>query len=178
MSNPNESVVVLSRALDQAGDVLAEIHEDQFSMPTPCAEWNVGRLVAHVVNDPRVILAMAHGEDVDWSAQPEAVTTGFAAEFRSAADDLIHYWHEQGDSAAPGAADWQTAEFAVHAWDLVRAIGSDRELDPDVAERGLALMSGALTPDNRGDAFAPEVSAPEEAPIYERLAAYAGRDLR
>ncbi len=178
MSAPNESVVVLSRALDQTGDVLTAIHEDQFSLPTPCADWNLGRLVAHVVNDPRIMLAMSQGEEVDWSAQPEAVGPGFAAEFRSAADDLIHYWHQLGDSAEPGQADWQTAEFATHTWDLVRAIGYDRELDPEVAERGLALMSGALTSDNRGDAFKPEVSVPDDASIYDRLAAYAGRDPR
>jgi len=178
MSAANESVVVLSRALDQAGDLLADIHEDQLSLPTPCAEWNLGRLVAHVVNDPRNFLEMAHGHEVDWSAQPETAPTGWAAEFRSSADDLIHYWHQLGDSVEPGQADWQTAEFAVHSWDLARAIGSTKWLDPEVAERGLALMSGALTPDNRGAAFAPEVPVPDGAPIYDRLAAYAGRDPR
>ncbi|MDQ4053509.1 MAG: TIGR03086 family metal-binding protein [Actinomycetota bacterium] len=178
MSDPNASVVVLSRALDQTGDLLAAVHEDQLSLPTPCAEWNLGRLVAHVVNDPRMFLEAAHGNEVDWSARPEPVTTGWAAEFRSSADDLIHFWHELGDSARPGQADWQTAEFAVHSWDLARAIGSTKPLDPEVAERGLALMSGALTPDNRGKAFGPEVPVPEDAPIYDRLAAYAGRDPR
>jgi uncharacterized protein (TIGR03086 family) len=176
MSVPNESVVVLSRALDQTGDVLASIHEDQLSLPTPCADWNLGRLVAHVVNDPRIMIEMSQGKKVDWSAQPETPPAGWAAEFRSAADDLIHYWHGLGDAAEPGQADWQTAEFATHTWDLVRAIGSDRELDPEVAERGLALMSGALTPENRGDAFKPEVSVAEDAPVYDRLAAYAGRN--
>ena len=115
---------------------------------------------------------------MDWSAEPPPATTGWAAEFRSAADDLIHFWHGADESADPGQADWQTAEFAVHTWDLVRAIGSDRELDPEVAERGLGFMSRALTPDSRGDAFAPAVSVPEDTPIYDRLAAYAGRDPR
>ena len=62
MSAPNEPVVVLSHALDQTGDVLAAIHEDQFSLPTPCTEWDVARLVAHVVNDPRALLAMSQGQ--------------------------------------------------------------------------------------------------------------------
>ena len=46
-----------------------------------------------------------------------------------------------------------------------------------MAERGLAFMSGALTPENRGQAFGEEVAAPEDAPAYDRLAAFAGRSL-
>lgn len=39
-------------------------------------------------------------------------------------------------------------------------------------------MCGALTPDNRGEAFAPAATLPGEAPVYDRLAAFAGRDPR
>ena len=123
MSTANESVVVLSRALDQTGDVLAAVHEDQLSLPTPCDEWDVRRLLAHVVNDPRTFLAMGRGNQIDWSSEPPPVTPGWAAEFRSAADDLIHFWHEAGESAAP-------------------------------------------------------VTVPDDAPAYDRLAAFAGRDPR
>ena len=38
-------------------------------------------------------------------------------------------------------------------------------------------MSGALTPENRGEAFGEEVAAPADAPAYDRLAAFAGRSL-
>jgi uncharacterized protein (TIGR03086 family) len=71
----------------------------------------------------------------------------------------------------------QTAEFAVHAWDLARAIGYDAPLDPDVAERALAFMGTALTDDMRGAAFAPAVPVADDAPAYERLAAFAGRAM-
>jgi uncharacterized protein (TIGR03086 family) len=177
MTTPHESVVVLSRALDQTGDVLAAIREDQLSLPTPCSEWDVARLVAHVVHDPRTFLEMAQGKEIDWSAEPPAVTSGWAAEFRSAADDLIHHWHQLGDDQAP-QADWQTAEFAVHSWDLARAIGYPDPLDPEVAERGLAFMSANLTPESRGGGFASEVPVPADAPVYERLAAFSGRPVR
>ena len=36
-------------------------------------------------------------------------------------------------------------------------------------------MQQGLTSENRGDAFGPEVEAPEGAGAYERLAAFAGR---
>ncbi|MCW2844724.1 MAG: hypothetical protein JWN22_2640 [Nocardioides sp.] len=177
MTTPHESVVVLSRALDQTGDVLAAIHEDQLALPTPCSEWDVARLVAHVVHDPRTFLEMAQGKEIDWAAEPPPVTSGWADAFRSAADDLIHHWHQVGDDQAP-QADWQTAEFAVHSWDLARAIGYAQPLDPGVAERGLAFMSGSLTDHNRGSAFGPAQAAPADAPVYERLAAFSGRAVQ
>jgi uncharacterized protein (TIGR03086 family) len=177
MTARNESVVVLSRALDQAGDVLAAVHAEQLGLPTPCADWDVAHLVGHLVADPVHFLQMAHGEQVDWSAGPEPVESNWAAQFRSNADDLIHHWHQVGDAAEAGQVDWQTAEIAVHTWDVARATGQSPDLDPDVAERGLALMSAMLTPENRGHAFGPPVTAPEDAPVYDRLAAYAGRDV-
>lgn len=176
MTDPIQSVVVLSRALDQAGDVLTAIHEDQLSLPTPCGEWDVRRLIAHLVAAPRNFIEMARGDTPDWSAEPTPIGRDFAATFRSAADDLIHMWHQAGDSAEPGQVDWQTAEFALHTWDLARATGQSTDLNPDVALRGLAFMSGALTPENRGGAFGPEVPVPDDAPPYDRIAAFAGRD--
>jgi len=175
-SSQHLPIVVLSRALDQTGDVLADIHADQLSAPTPCAEWDVARVVAHLVADARRFLQTARGETPDWANDPPVAGNG-ATEFRSAADDLIHTWHQRGDSEV-GQADWQTAELAVHTWDLVRATGQSRTLDPEVAQRGLDFMAAGLTSDNRAPAFGPEVSVADDASIYDRLAAYAGRDPR
>ena len=169
---------MLSRALDQAGDVLTAVHEGQLALPTPCRDWDVARLVAHLVNDPPSFVAMARGEQVDWAAEPEPVTEAWAQRFRSSADDLLHLWHQAGDDAAADQVDMQTAEFAVHAWDLARAIGYDGPLDPEVAERALAFMGSALSDEMRGTAFGPAVPAPDDAPVYERLAAFAGSHRR
>jgi uncharacterized protein (TIGR03086 family) len=177
MSTPNDAVVVLSRALDQAGDVLAAVHADKLSLPTPCNDWDVARLIAHLVAAPSRFLAQMHGEEPDWSVEPPPIGSEWAQVFRNSADDLIHAWHQQGDKADPGAVDWQTAEIAVHTWDLARATGQSTHLDSQVAERALAFMSSGLTPENRGPAFEAEQPVAEDAPVYHRLAAFAGRQL-
>lgn len=176
MSSSNDAVIVLNRALDQMGDVLASIHQGHLTKPTPCNDWDVGHLIAHVLAAPGNFLQMSQGEQPDWSATPPLAEDEWAAEFRNSADDLIHFWHQQGDEADTGKVDWQTAEMAVHTWDLVRATGMRIGLDPQVAERGLAFMSQGLTEDNRGQAFGPAVEVADDAPIYERLVAFAGRD--
>ena len=174
---PERAVIALSRALDQCGDVLAGVHSDQLGLPTPCRDWDVGRLIAHIVAAPGRFLAALRGEQPDWAATPPPIGTEWAATFRNAADDLIHAWHQQGEQAQPRMVDWQTAELAVHTWDLAQATGQSTRLDPGVAERALAFLAAGLTEDNRGDAFDRAVAVEDDAPVYHRLAAYAGRQL-
>jgi len=173
----SEAVVILSRALDQCGDVLARVHPDQLDLPTPCRGWDVSRLIAHIVAAPTRFLASLHGEEPDWSVEPPPIGTEWAPVFRNCADDLIHAWHQQGAGADTRMVDWQTAELAVHTWDLAQATGQSTRLDQQVAERALRFMAAGLTPENRGDAFDREVAVEDDAPVYHRLAAYAGRQL-
>ena len=169
--------MVLSRAIDQAGDVLASIHPDEWDRPTPCHDWSVRQLAAHLAASPEHFLQQARGEEVDWSAPADVPDGQWAGHFRNHGDDLLHHWHEQPDDQA-AQADWQSAELGVHTWDLVRALGRGQRLDDEVAERGLAFMQQGMTDDNRGDAFAPEVDVGEDASAYDRLVAFAGRDPR
>jgi len=173
----SDTLRVLGRALDQAGDVLDHVRPDLLSLPTPCEEWDVAALADHLVQAPRQFLTMMHGEQPDWGAPPPHVTESWGAAFRSAGDDLIHEWHERaGDPSLP-PAEMQIAELAMHAWDLATALGQPPApvLDPEVAETALRFMQGALKPEMRGAAFGPELPVETGAGAYERLAAFAGR---
>ena len=176
-----ESVALLSRALDQTGDVLAAVDRRQLADTTPCPDWDVATLAAHVVNAPRNFVARMRGEEPDWSAPSPELPTDWVAAFRSSADDLRHAWHRADPSTPPWTVDWQTAEFTIHTWDLARATGQSTELDPEVGQRALELMTASLKPEHRGAAeagfvFGEEVAVPEDAAVYDRLAAFAGRD--
>jgi uncharacterized protein (TIGR03086 family) len=174
MTAADDSVTVLGRALDQASEVLAGVRAEQLGGPTPCGDWDVAALIGHLVAAPARFLEMARGEQPDWSAQHRAGDS-WVADFRGNADELLDHWRQAGDTADAGQVDWQTAEIAVHTWDLVQATGQAVELAPEVAERGLGFMSATLTPDNRREAFGPAVDVHEDAPVYDRLAAFAGR---
>lgn len=177
MTSREDAVRVLSRALDQTGDVLDRVRPDQLDAATPCRDWQLQQLVDHVVTDPANLLAWLRGEDVDWSAS-SGVTSGWAEAFRERADDLVHAWHQLGEAEAPVEPDMATAEFAVHTWDLARTLGIDpATLDPEVAERGLAFMRATLKPEMRGGAFDDERQAPAGAGPYDVLAAFSGREV-
>ncbi len=177
MDTDTQPVVVLSRALDQAGDALASIRPDDWTRPTPCGDWSVRDLAAHLSASPGHFLQMARGEEVDWSSGSDGPERDWVSRFRSDADDLIHHWHTQ-PADQTGQADWQSAELGVHTWDLMTALGRPMPLDEEVAERGLAFLQQGLTAENRGDAFGGPVEVAPDAPAYDRLVAFAGRDPR
>ncbi len=175
-NDTTESVLVLERALDQAHAAILGVRREELDQPTPCTGWDVGQLLAHLAVGPGNLLDMARGGSPDWSAAPDRVDDP-AGTFRAGADELLAHWRDS-DPAERQGIDWQIAEFAAHTWDVVTATGQTPELDSDVAERGLAFMSATLKPEMRGDTFAPEQPAPANATPHERLAAFAGRDVR
>jgi len=160
--------------LDQLEALLAEVRPERFDDPTPCAEWTVRDLVDHVVEAPANFATMMRGEEVDWSSTPRH--DDWLAAYRRGADELRSQLPSAGE--VPPMAGFQAAEFAVHSWDLARALGrGTSDLDPWVAECGFEAMRGALTPERRGSAFGPEQQAPADADIYERIAAFSGRSV-
>jgi hypothetical protein len=138
----------------------------------------VGDLVDHIVATPERFARMVRGRPIDWSAPTPPAGDDPAGRFRSHADDLLVACDQRDESANPPGVDWQCAEIAVHTWDLATALHrSTGELDPEVAERGLAFMRDNLTPENRGGAFGPAQVPPGDADAYQRVAAFAGRSV-
>jgi uncharacterized protein (TIGR03083 family) len=175
--NSEDESAVVGRALDQLHALLGDVRPDARGDRTPCELWTVQDLVDHVVAVPRTFARMMRAEEIDWSAPTPPSGDDPARVFRSHADDLLQVWRTQGVAGGP-PPDWQSAELAVHTWDLATALGrSTRDLDPEVAERGLKFMRANLTDENRSPAFAPEQPAPDGADAYQRIAAFAGRSV-
>jgi uncharacterized protein (TIGR03086 family) len=176
MTNRDVEVAVLSRGLDQTAALLDEVREADLPTPTPCEDWTVSDLVDHLVRGAGGFARVVRGEDVDWTAPTPHVESGWAEEFRAGANDLRAAWSAVGDADGTTSADWQSAELAVHTWDLATALGRPTDgLDPEVAERGLAFMQANLKPEVRTFAFKAEQPAPEGADAYAQIAAFAGR---
>ena len=194
MNATTDPVTLLSIALDQAGAIMAGIRDDQQHLPTPCRSWDVTELTDHLVHDLAQFTERASGGTPDWSAPRAAVEGDRVAAFRAGATGLVKAWRAAGDLSGtvemPGMGevakrfpiDQQIAEFAVHGWDLAVATGQSTHLDPEVARTALAWARTALLPqfrgtEDKGKAFGPEIDVPEDAPLYDRLAGFFGRDL-
>ncbi|HEY2878146.1 maleylpyruvate isomerase family mycothiol-dependent enzyme [Nocardioides sp.] len=178
MTNRDDELAVLARGLDQATALLGSVSDDDLGTATPCDDWTTAELVDHLVAAPAKFAQMVRGEDVDWGAPTPHVGAERADVFSSAADDLLGAWRDVADGEAPMGPDWQTAEIAVHSYDLAAALARPTsDLDAEVADRGLAFMRANLTPENRGPVFEPEQQPPEDADAYQRIAAFAGRTV-
>ncbi|HET7489871.1 MAG TPA: TIGR03086 family metal-binding protein [Acidimicrobiales bacterium] len=176
MSGP-AAVDLLDRALRQTGRLIAATGPNQGTLPTPCSAWDVAALVRHVVgNDLRNFAVVAAGGVPQWGAPPDDPGHDWTAAYEAGAEGVRAAWRA-AEAPQWSRADQQIAELAAHGWDLARATGQD-DLDPALAEHGLAWAKGMLRPEHRGPdkAFAAEVAVPDDAPAYDRLAGWFGRD--
>ncbi len=171
MGDNDESTAALATAIDQTAEVIAAVREDQLGDPTPCTDWDVGQLVAHLAVGAGHLLEQARGGQPDWSAVPDRVDDA-AGTFRANGAALLAHLRD-----TDGNADWQLAELSVHTWDLVTATGQAPDLDPVPAERGHAFMAASLKPEMRAGVFGPEQTPPDGADAHTRIAAFAGRDV-
>ncbi len=82
-----------------------------------------------------------------------------------------------GDIPGAVALDIVLADQLLHTWDLARAVGRPYSMDADLAEAALQMMQRMMRPEYRGpgQGFAEAVPCPEDAPVQERLVAFAGR---
>jgi len=189
VDTPDPTVDLVERAVAQTAVVIAAIRPDQHGRPTPCAEWDVQSLVAHVITqDLPNFATSARGEMPDWQAPVGEIGDDWATQFSSLAEPLMDIWRISDlDRPVPGPggelplrvrADQQIAEFAMHAWDLREATGQEVALDTELAEHALAWSRQMLRPEYRGPdrAFGLEIPVDADAAAYDRLAGWFGRD--
>lgn len=135
------------RACAEFGTRVKAVGADQWHAPTPCTDWDVRDLVAHLVDECRwtpellagrtieevadELAADPLGEDpvVAWEDAAAAATTA------AGAVDLERTVHLSfGDHPARYYLTQLTADHLVHAWDLARAIGTDETLDAELVD--------------------------------------------
>ena len=189
MTSNADTIALLERALDQTAGLIAPIDASQAGLATPCAGWDLRALVSHLAGqDLRNFLVSARGESADWQTPADEIGDDWAAVFRDRAESLRAAWRAAdldrlvtgpgGEAPLRLRADQQITELAVHDWDLAKATGQPTRLDPALAEHALRWSRQMLRPEFRGPdkAFGLEVPVPEDAPVYDRLAGWFGRD--
>lgn len=172
------------------------ITEDQWSAPTPDADWTVADLVEHLIDEHRWFSPLMHGLDL---AAAEDVVTGTRSlpVDGGVGSNLAELWDEASTASTDAVVEPDALErsvnlsrgatparqyalemamdMIVHAWDLGAAIGFAEPLPDDLVEfaYGEACDWGDMS---ESGFFAAPVSVPDDAPALHKLLGATGRD--
>lgn len=170
---------------------IKEIAPDSWTRPTPCADWDVRTLVAHVLDEQLWIPPLLDGETIEqvgdrfagdqlgsaphdaWASASASAAAAVAA--AGAGDGIVHlsYGAESTNNYL-----WQvTSDTLVHTWDLARAIGADEDLGTDDVEAVAAFLGPQAEAWRAAGAFAPAVPVPADAGPLAALLGLTGRTL-
>jgi uncharacterized protein (TIGR03086 family) len=193
MSDIPQVVADSDRLVDAVQRLVDGVRADQWTAPTPCAEWNVRQLLHHLTNGNVIFGRIASGERGPGSITDEERATDWlgddpAAGFR-AAGKLMHdafmtpgFLEARFETPFMGEASGMTIvhmrmnEQLVHGWDLAHATGQRADFPDELAEEALRLWQQRLGDRPRtGMPFGEPVHLPDDAPAIDRLAAFLGR---
>ncbi len=170
-----------------AATVLANVDADQLPAPTPCASWNVGQLIDHLIGAQNWAAAGISGRP---SESAEGASAGdFTSAYANAAEAAARAFEEEGALARtvnPGFGDMPATALLglaivdtfTHAWDLAKATGQSTDLDSQLATQLLAASKQSIPDAYRGPEGAPfgvAQAAPEGVSAADQLAAFLGR---
>jgi uncharacterized protein (TIGR03086 family) len=131
------------------------VTDSDWSLPTPCVEWDVRDLVNHFIGGNRRYVLLLHGAsaaEVDATRTVDHIGRDAMRSFTSTAPVLLEAFaedgamsrvchHPNGDRTGAELAQLRVLDVTIHAWDLARAIGADEHLDPDLVAFALACTA-------------------------------------
>jgi uncharacterized protein (TIGR03086 family) len=176
-------------ALGEFGRRVELIDDSQWSDPTPCTEWDVRALVAHVVDEERWVPYLLSGGTVSdagdrfsgdpLGSDPRAAWRSAASAAREAvvADGALDRTVSvsSGEMAARDYLWELTVDTTIHAWDLARGIGADDRLDPELVRRIHAEREKDPDALAATGMFAPPVQVAVHADLQARMLGLLGR---
>ncbi|MFD2469713.1 TIGR03086 family metal-binding protein [Amycolatopsis silviterrae] len=177
---------------------LSLVRPEQWTAPTPCAEWNVRQLVNHMVRGNlnyvdllaggtredflRLRDADARGDDplAAYTVSVQLVVDAFSRP--GALDQLLDY--PLGQVTGRQALAVRATDSTIHAWDLARALDVDDRLDPglvawiseDLEEIYAGLVESPVAADTTHRFFAEPEAGSGSGSRQDRLLRLMGRN--
>ncbi len=187
MKEPEPLPTQLGRALVAVGTLIAGVRDDQWSEPTPCAEWTVRDVVNHVIAMNLVFTAILNGvpppeRGIDRvGADPVGAYRSSASELRAAFEKPgvleRHFEGPLGTATGEDRLQIRLYDLLAHGWDLARATGQPVDLPEDVSESALSFARIQLSSQPRTGRFGPAQKVSDDALAADRLAAFLGRPI-
>ena len=156
MSALDDARRLIPAAIDRFGARVHAVPADRWDSPTPCSQWSVRDLVAHLcfehrwaphILDGRAMDEVGDGYDGDllegdpvqgWDRAAEPSRAAWVATDTHASPVHVSFgWLPVEEYAVQMLVD-----LTVHEWDLARGAGLDERVDPECVQETLAYLRG------------------------------------
>jgi len=178
------------RAVEEFGGRVRTVSADQWSLPTPDADWDVRALVNHVLAENQWVPPLLEGLTIEevgdrfegdqLGDDPYGAWTDVAVAALAAcqSDDVpLRVVHVSfGDITGEDYLAQVTTDHVVHAWDLARATGADEHLDAELVDFAFGYLAPQAEDWRGAGAFGPAIKVPPGADRLTELLALTGRD--
>ncbi|MGH3456883.1 TIGR03086 family metal-binding protein [Aeromicrobium sp.] len=182
----------LSPAAELTSSIVAGVTDDQLDRPTPCPDYAVCDILAHLDGLSVAFAAAAAKELGDMTNTPPgsadfALADGWRERIPSQLEALAQAWHDPsawdgmtraGGVDMPGEVAGIVAldEVVLHGWDLAKGTGQAYEPDLSTA----SVVNWFLVESRKGDVpedlFGPVVEVGDDAQTFDHALGLAGRD--
>jgi uncharacterized protein (TIGR03086 family) len=182
------------RAVRVCVDVVRAATVGDLGRATPCADWTLGDLLAHMTVQHYGFAAAASGVRTDLAAwAPRPLADDPASAYAEAAERALTAFAEDGvlerafylpeistELTFPGsqAIGFHFIDAVVHGWDVARSLGVPYALDPELEPAALRIALAVPDGERRlkpGAAFRPGLVSPEGATALDQILFALGR---
>jgi uncharacterized protein (TIGR03086 family) len=172
-----------ARAVLASVQIVSQASAADLSRPTPCPDWTLAELLAHMTAQHNGFAAAAAGDGADlvhwqtgapvadpvgeYAAAAARVMAAFAAAGVLAGEFVLPEINPELPFPAAEAIGFHFVDYVVHGWDVARALGRAYDLEPDVLVAALPIAQAVPDGERRrrpGAAFAPRVAASSGGP--------------
>jgi uncharacterized protein (TIGR03086 family) len=167
-----------ARAVLASVQIVSQASTADLARPTPCADWTLADLLAHMTAQHNGFAAAAAGDGADlvrwqtgapvadpvgeYAAAAERVMAAFAAAGVLGAEFVLPEISPKLRFPPAEAIGFHLVDYVVHGWDVARALGRGYDLEPDVLAAALPIARAVPDGERRrrpGAAFAPRIAA-------------------
>ncbi|GAA5142108.1 hypothetical protein GCM10023340_05040 [Nocardioides marinquilinus] len=182
---PDGAVELVERALAYTRGALHGVTPGLLGRPTPCAGWDLDRLLAHMDDALDAFTEGAGGAvapagpdhapslPVRLGALQTKACALLGAWTSSDLPDVVHVDEVPVPTAVVASA--AALEITLHGWDVAQATGRATPIPAGLATGLLPLAHALVVDDDRAERFAGALPAPPGADPATRLLAFAGR---
>ncbi len=178
-----------ARALDATRGIVAAIAPTQWTLATPCSEWDLRALVNHVVSGNWWAAELAAGKTIaevgdrldgdilgddplgSYDASSAAAAAAFRAPGAMSSPCAVSYGPVPGETYC----GHRFIDVLVHGWDIAAATKQWTRLDPELVDACLAVVTPQAELLEGSGAFGRGAIACDQSDPQSRLLALLGR---